>query len=72
MAQYIPLSDRLCVRSGVKQLESTAFGITDTIGGWREALNTVFSLLRVCVRVCTCVYIKPLVFAWLILTVRSS
>ncbi len=44
---YVPLSVRLFVGSGVKQLESTAFGITDTVGGCSEALRTVFSLLNI-------------------------
>ena len=44
---YTPLSDRLLVGSGVKHCESTALGITDTVNGLSDALNTVFSLLHV-------------------------
>ena len=40
-----PLSGWLWEGSGVKQTESTAFGMTETVSGLRTALKTVFSLL---------------------------
>ena len=42
----IPLPFLLFVGSGVNTVESTAFGITETKSGFREALRTVFSLLQ--------------------------
>lgn len=45
MTTIVILSSRRCEGSGVKSVDSTAFGITDTISGLRAARSTVFSLL---------------------------